>query len=209
MRTYRDTVFVLKSLDYSETDKILTVFGLEGGKFSLIAKGIRKISSKNRGNMQTLSLSAISYYKGQGMPVLMETQNIAYIDFLNEDMEDLQRVLLVLNKLLAEGEPNEKIFKALESIVRKGIDTENVNKFRVLFLNQEGFLATGNECSLCGREEDLNYIDSTTFELICESCYSKKDIKPQVVLPINESLYQSKKLTAALDLYITNLLAQA
>src|SRR5690606_11974084 len=100
MRTYRDTVFVLKSLDYSETDKILTVFGLEAGKFSLIAKGIRKISSKNRGNMQTLSLSAISYYKGQGMGVLMETQNLAYIDFLSEDMEDLQRVLLLLNKLL-------------------------------------------------------------------------------------------------------------
>jgi len=37
----RDTVTVIKSINYSEADKILTVFGREFGKFSLFAKGIR------------------------------------------------------------------------------------------------------------------------------------------------------------------------
>ena len=63
----KDTVIVLKSVNYSEADKVLTVLGKYTGKFSLFAKGIRKINSKNRGNMQTLSISDISFYEGRGL----------------------------------------------------------------------------------------------------------------------------------------------
>ena len=44
----RDIVTVIKSVNYSEADKILTVFGRELGKFTLFAKSMRKINSKNR-----------------------------------------------------------------------------------------------------------------------------------------------------------------
>ena len=76
----RDIVTVIKSVNYSEADKILTVFGKNSGKFTLFAKGIRKINSKNRGNMQTLSTSSISYYEGRGMPLLTESKLINCID---------------------------------------------------------------------------------------------------------------------------------
>src|SRR5690606_3762934 len=136
------------------------------------------------------------------------TENVAYIDFINEDMDNLQRVLLLLNKLLADEEPNEKIYKGLESIVKKGISPESVNKFRALFLNEEGFLATSDECGECGERSELNYINTQTFELICENCYSKKGSNNKSVLPLGDSLYSNPKLTSAFDLYITNLIAQ-
>ncbi|MDD4382409.1 MAG: DNA repair protein RecO, partial [Candidatus Dojkabacteria bacterium] len=76
----KDIVTIIKSINYSEADKILTVFGREYGKFSLFAKGIRKINSKNRGNMQTLCTSNIAFYQGKGMPVLTESQLVRTLD---------------------------------------------------------------------------------------------------------------------------------
>ena len=41
----KDIVTVIKSVNYSEADKVLTIFGREYGKFAVFAKGIRKINS--------------------------------------------------------------------------------------------------------------------------------------------------------------------
>lgn len=207
MRTYKDTVVVIKSLDYSETDKILTVFGQRIGKFSMLAKGIRKISSKNRGNMQTLSMSKISFYKGQGMPLLMESEGIEFVDFGSEDMKNLERVLILLNKLLAEESPNKKVFSALKKIITDGLHIENVNKFRVLFLIEEGILPDMHGCESCGSNSDLNYIDLKSFALICKNCYSKRENGKSVV-KLNPKIYAERQFTTALDLYIRNILAQ-
>jgi DNA repair protein RecO (recombination protein O) len=207
MRTYKDTVVVIKSLNYSETDKILTVFGERTGKFSMLAKGIRKITSKNRGNMQTLSMSKISFYKGQGMPLLLESEGEQFVDFGTEDMKNLERVLIPLNKLLAEEEVNRKIFKALKKIITDGLHIENVNKFRTLFLNEEGLLADTGQCSICSKTEQLDYINLKTFALVCENCYSKREIKPSDVLRLDKKVYADRKFTSALDSYIRNILA--
>lgn len=207
MRTFKDTVVVIKSLDYSETDKILTVLGERVGKFSMLAKGIRKISSKNRGNMQTLSMSKISFYKGQGMPLLMESEGINFVDFGSEDMKNLERVLVLLNKLLPEEDPNKKIFSALRKIITDGLNLQNVNKFRVLFLTQEGMLPDMQACETCGELERLNYIDLRSFALICQNCYSKRENKAGIE-KVSAQIYGTSQFTSALDSYIKNILAQ-
>jgi DNA repair protein RecO (recombination protein O) len=76
MSIFKDEVVVIKSVNFKEADKILFVYGKNFGKFPLVAKGIRKIESMNRGNMQTLSVSNISFYKNQGMAVLTESSNV-------------------------------------------------------------------------------------------------------------------------------------
>jgi DNA repair protein RecO (recombination protein O) len=90
----KDTIIIIKSVNYSEADKVLTVFGKLNGKFALFAKGIRKINSKNRGNMQTLCISDISFYEGKGLPVLTESQLIYSpdTDVLKNKTENLKRV---------------------------------------------------------------------------------------------------------------------
>ena len=98
----RDTVIVLKSINYSEADRVLTVFGKYTGKFTLFAKGIRKINSKNRGNIQTLNVCDISFYEGKGLPLLTESQLIYSpdTDILKNRIEDIKRVLDILGKIL-------------------------------------------------------------------------------------------------------------
>ena len=116
----RDIVTVIKSVNYSEADKVLTVFGKERGKFVLFAKGIRKINSKNRGNMQTFSTSKISFYEGKGMPLLTESELVDSLDLDNLHVTNVKRVLFMLNSFFQEGELS-RTFNFYKEVLGKGL----------------------------------------------------------------------------------------
>jgi len=193
----RDIVTVIKSVNYSEADKVLTVFGKERGKFVLFAKGIRKINSKNRGNMQTFSTSKISFYEGKGMPLLTESELVDSLDLDNLHVTNVKRVLFMLNKFLQEGESYPELFNSLQRGLKKGFDTESTNKLRMIFLKEMGFLDDFTHCKCCGSSEDIVYLDVENFALVCKNCYSIQKAKP-----LGDKPYESKVLTNALDKYI-------
>lgn len=195
----KDTVVVIKSINYSEADKVLIVFGRNFGKYSLFTKGIRKITSKNRGNMQTLWTSNISFYEGKGMPVLTESELVNSIDYDSNslDVKNAERILFLLNHLLEEYDPYPDIFDLLQSVLKKRVSLESVNKFRIKFLKESGFLEDWSVCHKCG-SKDVGYIDFKNFALICENCYSSK----KNLQKIGKDLYKSEKFTKTLDRYV-------
>jgi DNA repair protein RecO (recombination protein O) len=193
----KDLVTVIKSINYSEADKILTVFGRQLGKFTLFARSIRKINSKNRGNMQTLCTSKISFYEGKGMPLLTESEFVSDLDTDNLNVENVSRLLFLLNKFLQEYDPYPKLFDALQTVIINDIDTRSLNKLRIKFLKEMGFLNDFNSCISCGSKENLEYIDEKNFALLCKNCYSKGNSKP-----LGSDPYGSLVLTEILDRYI-------
>ncbi|MHC1716391.1 MAG: DNA repair protein RecO [Candidatus Dojkabacteria bacterium] len=193
----KDTITVIKSINYSEADKILTVYGRELGKFSLFAKGIRKINSKNRGNMQTLSTSNISFFEGKGIPILTESELITNLDIESVNIANVRRVLFLLNKFLQEYDPYPKLFDVLQKTLQKELDIESTNKLRIIFLKEMGFLEDFSTCIYCKSNKDIKYIDSKNFALVCKNCYSKGKGKP-----LGENPYASSTLTRLLDRYI-------
>lgn len=202
----KDTVIVIKSINYSEADKILTVFGKTYGKFSLFTKSIRKINSKNRGNMQTLCISDISFYEGKGLPVLTESQLLYFPDteILKNRVENMRKVLTMLNRILVEYDPNEKVFNMLESVLKKNFDIEAVNRFRVIFLKEMGFLDDFSKCRKCSSEKDLRYLDISHFALLCKNCYSSTSKSYE----LGENPYVRDFFTEALDIYITKVIEE-
>lgn len=207
MRNKKDRIFVIKSTNYSEADKIVTVYGRVRGKFALLAKGIRKLTSKNRGNIQTFSVADISYYEATGMPLLIETEQVVVADYKELVTLNAQRVLTPLNKILGEEFPNEKIFDALENIVKRGTDEELVNKFRTIFLLQEGLLGELNVCNNCGSKTKL-FIDKYSLEPLCENCIQNGNFNRERFLPADSSLYKEKDYTIALDRYIKKIIEE-
>lgn len=193
----KDLVTVIKSVNYSEADKILTVFGKNSGKFTIFARSIRKINSKNRGNMQTLSTSEISFYEGRGLPLLTESQLVRTVDTENLKVENVRRILFMLNKFLQEYDPYPRLFDALQSVITNNLDTESVNKLRLKFLNEMGFLSDFSVCMHCGSTENLEFVDKKNFALVCKNCYSKGNSSP-----LGKNPYGSAQLTEIIDKYI-------
>ena len=204
MRTHKDRVIVLKSLDYSERDKILTVLGKVTGKFTILAKGIRKLESKNRGSIQTLSLSNISYYQAEGMPLLIESESIVTPDFTKINIKNIERCLMLINKLLPDNEPYEKIFDSLESVIQHNFDNASVNRFRLIFLVSEGLINDLNVCSTC-QEKAPKYLDCTTVDFLCEACGEKVNNK---LMKLDKRLYSNDDFSLILDRYINKLLKE-
>ncbi len=201
----KDVVTVIKSVNYAEADKILTVFGKFNGKFALIAKGIRKIVSKNRGNMQTLSTSEVSYYEGKGLPILTESQLIYSPEIdSHSDISNVERVLYMLNKFLPEGDRNPRVFDLLQSVLQNDMETLRVNKFRIQILRELGFLGDFSICEVCGKKEDLEYLDPSNFTIICKRCYSRagKGVK------LSKDVYGNIEFTEALDKYIKKIVEE-
>jgi DNA repair protein RecO (recombination protein O) len=193
----KDVVTVIKSINYSEADKILTVFGRELGRFTLFARSIRKINSKNRGNMQTLSTSRVSFYEGKGMPLLTESELVSTLDIDSLDMQNVKRILFMLNKFLQEYDPYPKLFDALQKAIESNLDIETTNKLRIKFLMEMGFLSDFSSCMHCAGTKDLEYLDEKNFALVCKNCYSKGNSKP-----LGKEPYRSDILTNTLDKYI-------
>jgi DNA repair protein RecO len=54
-RNYNVEGVVLKSFNHKDSDKIYTLYTHERGKISVFAKGVRKISSRRAGNLDTLN----------------------------------------------------------------------------------------------------------------------------------------------------------
>ena len=108
MALVKDKIIVIKGTDFSEADRILTVLGRNRGKFSLIAKGVRKIESKNRPAVQTLCSSSIAYYEGKNLGVLIEAQVIDQIEPEKDKIELMSKLLIILNNLLPEDDRDEE-----------------------------------------------------------------------------------------------------
>jgi DNA repair protein RecO (recombination protein O) len=201
----KDIVTVIKSVNYGEADKILTVLGKYNGKFTLIAKGIRKITSKNRGNMQTLSTSQISYYEGKGLPILTESQLIYAPEIDSHiNVENVQRVLYMLNRFLVEGETYPQVFELLQSVLQNGMDTERVNKFRIQILKNLGFITDFKKCEVCGKSSDVMYLNPKNFAVVCKNCYSTKSKG----VKLDRNIYAKSVFTEALDRYIKKIVEE-
>lgn len=57
---------ILSRVNYGEADRIITLLTPDSGKLSLIAKGVRRIKSKNSGGIELFSTSSVTYIKGKG-----------------------------------------------------------------------------------------------------------------------------------------------
>ncbi|HVX93158.1 MAG TPA: DNA repair protein RecO, partial [Candidatus Dojkabacteria bacterium] len=187
-----------------ERDKILTVIGKTNGKFTMLAKGIRKLESKNRGSIQTLSLSNISYYQAEGMPLLIESESIFTSDFTKINIKNIERCLILINKLLPDNEPYEKIFNALESVIEHNFDNASINRFRLIFLIEEGLINDLNICSIC-QEKTPKYLDTNTVDFLCEDC---SKISKNKVIKLDKTIYSNDDFSLILDKYINKLLKE-
>lgn len=200
MPVFKDEVIVIKSINYREADKILTVVGKNFGKFPILAKGIRKIDSKNRGNIQTLSASYISFYRNKGMGVLLETKNIFSPDYSCSNLKGIERILSLLNKCVEEGETCCDFYEKFLFVLKNGFKDEDVNKFRLFFLKNMGLLPY-DSCSICGSNEYIDFVNLENFEIFCKKCYLNKEHSSELV-KIKNFDYVSKNLTNYIDLYV-------
>lgn len=122
MRSYKTEGIILKRRNFGEADRILTVFTLQRGKISVLAKGVRRITSRRAGNVELLNRSILYLHQGKGMPILTEATTLETYPKLKEDLTlstYAYHIIELVNKLTAENQGNRTLYEHLVEVLRR------------------------------------------------------------------------------------------
>jgi DNA repair protein RecO (recombination protein O) len=188
MPSFSTPAIVLRRLDYSDYDLIVTFFTLEKGKLSLIAKYAKKSSRRFAGQLELFSLLDIvaSTSRKGGMPVLQEAavkdpysairsnfQHAAYASYWAEMICDW----------MEEYQQQAELFELLRYVLTE-LDRETISApvlsllFQLRFLNLAGHGPNLTLCALCHTDLDELGMNKIYFHLdrggiVCNGCASK------------------------------------
>jgi len=107
---------VLSRRDFREFDQIISVYTEEFGKMDLLARGVKKIVSKNSAHLEPFSLVEIEVANGKEIDHLTKVVPIEYFKNIRADLSKSLAVGYVVNfieKIFKVGEKDERVFKLL------------------------------------------------------------------------------------------------
>jgi DNA repair protein RecO (recombination protein O) len=134
------TAIVLKRSNFSEADKMITVFSREKGKVFLVAKGVRRIKSRRAPHLEPFNEVEIVYRKR----VISEAKS-----FHNQrrTLESLSYVLYaseIIDKLLPEEQPHEEVYELFKTLLSDGeLNESKIKIFAANLLWSLGFFPKG------------------------------------------------------------------
>ena len=168
-RTYKTEAIVLRSMRFSEADRILHLYTQDRGRIGAIAKGVRKTKTRFGARLEPLSHVELMLHEGAG-----ELQTITAVELLRthrvrrEDPYRLNGGMIgaeAMLRLFGEPEANERAFGALARFLdlldeapvseqRPALDPLALS-FQLKLLWLSGYLPHLTSCVECGAESDL------------------------------------------------------
>jgi DNA repair protein RecO (recombination protein O) len=170
-RTYKTEAIVLRSMRFSEADRILHLYTEDRGRIGAIAKGVRKTKSRFGARLEPLSHVELMLHQGAG-----ELQTITGVELLRshhtarEDSYRLNVGLIgaeAMLRLFGEPEGNERAFGALAKFLdlldevtpqrtQPAADPLALS-FQLKLLWLAGYLPHVTSCVECGADELVGF----------------------------------------------------
>lgn len=146
MRNSKVEGVIIKRRNSGEADRILTVFTKTQGKIRVMAKGVRRITSKRSPHIELLNYSLLTLYTGKGMPFVTETETIEDHAFIKQDLFLIGasfHICELMDGLCAENQEHPLLFSLLLQTLTAIAKGENVKEimhtFENTMLSQLGF----------------------------------------------------------------------
>ena len=160
MATYRDTAVVLRTQKLGESDRIVTVLTKTHGRKRVVARGVRKTSSRIGARLEPFSLVDVQCYEGRTLDSVNQVEALAsYGADLSQDYQRWtagQAMLETAERLTSEeGEPAVQQFLLLVGGLRTLANDEHesgliLDSFLLRSLSVAGWAPTFEECARCG-----------------------------------------------------------
>ena len=126
--------FVLLRRDFREYDQIISLYTREFGKLEVIAKGIKKITSRNSGNLEVLALLEIVVEKGKEINHLTKVRTVKVFSEIASDLGKLvivKYILKIVDDFTLPQEKDEKIFNLVLSLMEFLNSAKEINSLNL------------------------------------------------------------------------------
>ena len=180
---YKTEGIVLKSMEYEEADKIVTIYTKDYGKITAIAKGVRKTKSKFGSSLEILTHSNFLIYKGRNIDIVSQTEILE--SFFSTSKEVIKfafavNCVEVVNRLTEEQEINIGLFNLLKEVLHylKGSNDPKLLtlSFKWQTISILGYRPSLDHCCRCNKSvEDQKeiYFNIKEGGLVCNNCIAK------------------------------------
>ena len=195
---YKYTAIILNKRNVGETDRICTMYSLEGGKIKSVAKGVRKPQAKLAASLESITLADVTIVRSRGLGKI--TGSIVENNFtaIKKDEQALLNVFAVFHlfdKLVDFENPDQGVFELLQKYLESmekavgGGDEQKYLIFRygfiVKLLDALGYAIGVDTCVSCGAELTPVRIGFSSQQggVLCENCIGQD--KDAILVSVN------------------------
>lgn len=147
MRTYKTEGIILKRTNFAEADRILTVFTKHYGKIKVLARGVRKITSRRGPNVELFNWVTLFLVKGRNFDIVTEAEVKDSFPALRKNLETIglaYHICELIDNLCPERQENKEVFN-LSTELLSDLNSRKVRQFEVNLLATLGFWPKGSQ----------------------------------------------------------------
>lgn len=171
---------VLRTTDYGETNKVVTLFTREWGKIGVMARGAKKTNSRLSAVTQIFTYGYFLIQKGSGLGSLQQGEIIYSMRSIREDIfltAYASYIVELTDKSIEEKKPNPYHFELLLQTLQfmnEGYDLDILtNIYEMKMLNSLGLYPELNHCTICGSTDGHFSFSIREGGFICHRCLEK------------------------------------
>jgi DNA repair protein RecO (recombination protein O) len=171
---------VIRTTNYGETNKIITLLTREFGKVGVMARGAKKPKSRLTAVTQLFTYGQFLIQKGKGLGTLQQGEVVSTMRHIREDIiltAYAAYSVELTDKLTEEGAQNPFLFELLYQVLNfmnEGIDPEILTHiFEMKMLDVAGIHPQLNGCAYCGNREGNFAFSIREGGFLCERCYHR------------------------------------
>jgi DNA repair protein RecO (recombination protein O) len=185
MPAFKTDAIVLRSLNYGESDRIVTFFTRDFGKIKGIAKGARRSRKRFQNALGLFSYIRLSFFEREGMG-LMRVDGCDILQSFPRIREDLKKIffgnyyLELVDEMAGEREASREAFDLIRSFLSRLDETEaneeQLRVFEIRMLSLFGYQPNMRKCDLCKRgwvdlrETAVLFFSVEKGGLVCGQC---------------------------------------
>ncbi|UCZ54507.1 DNA repair protein RecO [Bacillus shivajii] len=168
---------IIRTNDYGETNKILTVFTRENGKVALMARGAKRPKSRFASSAQLFMYGMFVYQRSSGIGTLNQADITDSFKDVRIDLKLTSHAAYIAemaDKLTEDHQRNPYLFELIYQLfvyLNDGVDEDILTRiFETKMLEVAGVTPNLFHCALCGRQEDHFVFSVRQGGILCSSC---------------------------------------
>jgi len=142
MQYLKDQGFVIRRINFGDSDRYITLFTKNNGRIEVLAKGVRKITSRRAGSVELLNLINFQSIKSSKNFILTEVKLIDSFSQLKYDLKNIEKVFLMcelIEAIMPYGQAHPDVFSLIERALKAAEEEKTLIYFQAKLLSILGF----------------------------------------------------------------------
>lgn len=177
---YRVHGIVIRSMDYGEGNKIITLFTREQGKMSVVVRGAKKVKSRYGSSAQLFTYGDYLFFRSGQLGTLNHSEILEPFHKIREDLHmaaHASYLAELTDRMLGDQEGQPFLFDQLKAslqAIQDGKDVQIIDHlYEMKMLMYAGYTPELNSCVSCRQQVDAAAISPGLGGILCEPCLSR------------------------------------